>query len=817
MPTREVQVRPESRRFGSRLSTIADNAMRSVTVADLEAVIAEMEERCLLEGWKGRRPDPNVLVDAGVGVGFTMVDLTPDTMNLHDVNKHIILEKTAPFRCSFAELVAPGPRKPDCFVSHSWSGPVKAFVACLRQYVSDRGLPKDTSFWVRSLHCALPFAVLLSAGFNGSSQCPRRRSYLTLYRNLFSSCGSPPRRSAPTATTSMTLAPRWAGARRTRPSTRRSWAWQARSPSSMRAPTCLIAYGARPCALTPWRVGASFLTWRALPCDADVPARLLVAPRNDRRCVYEAFLALTQTSAPYDSYTPLPGARGAVGITSGTVVADEYRADGMPGGAVRNKARREARFPLEYVRLARSFDVRTAQASVDSDRVAILNEIAEEADVVNATVRAHYTAASLPLLLADASNDGGAPAKVADVEAAGGESVSADKLGDFLASLRASRLKALSVFIDHKLRVGEGACRQLVGDLPSTLRRLELAHMPPAALDALCAPRRGAVGGSAPPVCALTHLALRSCRLESASVALLSRALGSGPFVLRLLDLSNNLIDSHGASRLATMLSGARPQEGAAPTLEVLGLSQNFLGAACGRPLATALRSHPALRKLHLHYNRLTNDAVLAIATSLQSSCAHFELLTLTANWLDAPKLAPELEYVLPPRADGKTRFTGVTWTRQQRMHRLKALACAVFAFVTYYLYMSAFVWTANVVATHTAFFGYEQSAGVLSAATALMGSACGVAGVYILLFLLRDGRILQNKLFYELSSGWFWDYRELHAEAFTVFDRSMCALFLAIAFVSGIGIATFQYRVATGEIQDCGSGANCGGVLAKE
>jgi len=285
-------------------------------------------------------------------------------------------------------------------------------------------------------------------------------------------------------------------------------------------------------------------------------------------------------------------------------------------------------------------------------------------------------------------------------------------------------------------------------------------------------------------------------------VQALGQGLRGSDVGLELLDLSNNLIADAGMRHLKAMLAATKGEA----TLAVLGLSQNFIGDSGGRTLASALGSQVRLRKLSLHYNRLTNGAALAVVHAV-SRHPQLEHLSLQYNWLrDTNALAATIAAELPPG-----RCTGVVWHKQLLMARLKMLACCGFTFVTYYLFMSAFVWTANVVATHRLFFGYSESAAVLRFATALVAVACGVSGIYTAVFLLRDARLWRSRRFYEITSGWVWDYRELYATSFFVFDVTMTLLLTSLAVVAGIGILSFQYRVANGDIDDCsGAGGSC-------
>lgn len=404
-------------------------------------------------------------------------------------------------------------------------------------------------------------------------------------------------------------------------------------------------------------------------------------------CVYEAFLALTKHGdGGYDSYAASASAP-ATGITAGTAPIDELRAEGMPGGAVRNKARREAAWPRKLMDSAQGFDVRRAGASVEDDRRRILAEIDADgaADAVNATVAANYRVPQLTDLLTSAPG-----------------SAEARGLDSFFDDLRRSQLRALGVYIDtgktdearsswwtrlwaqlleRGPKPNEQLTSKLVASVPATLTRLELTQFPLSTLDGLChAPPAGGVGGgaAAPAIRRLAHLALRTCKLTDESCEAIRVAMG-GQCTLEHLDLSNNRITDAGVLSLAKMLGPLAARH----TLRSLSLSQNFISGrrrGCLAELAGALTLHTRLRALHLHYNRVDNDGALALARALRI-LPEFELLKLKHNALRdnmracsvrgqllpfMPTLRAQLDRELPPRA-GVPRYDGVEWYAQVR------------------------------------------------------------------------------------------------------------------------------------------------------
>jgi len=308
----------------------------------------------------------------------------------------------------------------------------------------------------------------------------------------------------------------------------------------------------------------------------------------------------------------------------------------------------------------------------------------------------------------------------------------------------------------------------------------------------------------------LTHLALRTCKLSDESCEALRSAMGA-ECALELLDLSNNRVTDTGVLALARMLGPLARQH----RLGVLSLSQNFISCSrhgCAAELAGALKLHAGLRALHLHYNRIGNDALLELVAAVRL-LPGFELLKLKHNDLrnriwtrpSQPSLREHLDRSLPAR-NGVPRYDGVEWYCQHWTHKLKLLACLGYGFVTIYLFASATIWQPNMIATHRLFFGYDQNPFILSLATLLVSFVCGLAALYTLVFTMRDARIagelLAKCLPIDLYASSVWDYRELHPVAFQVMDTLSILVFVAIAVVAAIGIMTFQAGAATGQIQ---------------
>ena len=136
-------------------------------------------------------------------------------------------------------------------------------------------------------------------------------------------------------------------------------------------------------------------------------------------CSYECFITLTQTEGKYEVYTALEHeskdfngdvhARSAIGIVDGLGV---QVCDNTVTEDTEDKALREAHFPLALATQAFTLQLETATASVENDRIKILNTIAVKEnlaatppathpryDALNATVRGRLAIVALRGLL----------------------------------------------------------------------------------------------------------------------------------------------------------------------------------------------------------------------------------------------------------------------------------------------------------------------------------------------------------------------------------------------------------------------------------
>ena len=119
--------------FGTASSPIPDTERRGMQLQQLLAIIAFIEkhadERGVLPRW----------VDWNGAANHT------DSLNLYDLVKYVVNPATAPYKCSFVELVAPPgttAQTPRWFVSHWWGEPVKDFIKAVEYHARQRFAPR---------------------------------------------------------------------------------------------------------------------------------------------------------------------------------------------------------------------------------------------------------------------------------------------------------------------------------------------------------------------------------------------------------------------------------------------------------------------------------------------------------------------------------------------------------------------------------------------------------------------------------------------------------------------------------------------------
>lgn len=106
---------------------------RGISVKQLKQVYREIEDRCIVENWEN----------------YEKKQLTPEEVTLYDIKDTIILSRSKDKKCSYVERIASGPQRPTKFMSHWWGDRVCSMIYCLDQYIKDRGLLEDeTFFWI---------------------------------------------------------------------------------------------------------------------------------------------------------------------------------------------------------------------------------------------------------------------------------------------------------------------------------------------------------------------------------------------------------------------------------------------------------------------------------------------------------------------------------------------------------------------------------------------------------------------------------------------------------------------------------------------
>ena len=126
--------------FGTKSTPIADPARRGIKSPQLLAlkvfIANHADESGVLPGWLDWNGSPNRKV----------------SLNLYDLVKYVVNPATAPYACSFVELVMPegaeGTATPQWFVSHWWGEPVLDFIKCTGEHARVRALGDDACYWV---------------------------------------------------------------------------------------------------------------------------------------------------------------------------------------------------------------------------------------------------------------------------------------------------------------------------------------------------------------------------------------------------------------------------------------------------------------------------------------------------------------------------------------------------------------------------------------------------------------------------------------------------------------------------------------------
>ena len=127
----DVFIDIESNYRSMRGCSIPEVELRGISIKQLRAVYAEIEARCVVEGW----------------TSYDGMLLTPQQCNLYDIKDRIIMKRTVSQQCSYVELIAIGPQKPTRFLSHWWGEPVISMIRCLDQYCEDHELSEETTYY----------------------------------------------------------------------------------------------------------------------------------------------------------------------------------------------------------------------------------------------------------------------------------------------------------------------------------------------------------------------------------------------------------------------------------------------------------------------------------------------------------------------------------------------------------------------------------------------------------------------------------------------------------------------------------------------
>ncbi|CAB9514706.1 Kinesin light chain [Seminavis robusta] len=122
---------------------IEQTELRAISLQQLKNVTIQIILRCEKEKWTSTSSNQKKEKQRCL--------LKPEDVTLYDLVQHYIVPITKERKCSYVELIAPGPQKPDWFVSHWWGEPILQFVACLEKHAKDRfpaKRPDQIFYWV---------------------------------------------------------------------------------------------------------------------------------------------------------------------------------------------------------------------------------------------------------------------------------------------------------------------------------------------------------------------------------------------------------------------------------------------------------------------------------------------------------------------------------------------------------------------------------------------------------------------------------------------------------------------------------------------
>mmetsp|Transcript_39992 Transcript_39992/g.58805 ORF Transcript_39992/g.58805 Transcript_39992/m.58805 type:complete len:262 (-) Transcript_39992:586-1371(-) len=115
---------------------IEDAAHRGITLRQLLDVRYIIYQRCKAEDWKRSNPQD------------TEKPLKPQDVTFYDLFENFIKPVNLSNDCSYVELIASKPQRPQWFVSHWWGESVLDFTKCIQRHARDRKLGLDTVYWV---------------------------------------------------------------------------------------------------------------------------------------------------------------------------------------------------------------------------------------------------------------------------------------------------------------------------------------------------------------------------------------------------------------------------------------------------------------------------------------------------------------------------------------------------------------------------------------------------------------------------------------------------------------------------------------------
>jgi Ca2+-binding EF-hand superfamily protein len=106
---------------------------RAIKLSQLRAVVDHIQRRCQAERWVDTEGEP----------------LELKKVSMYDTAAYVIKPATKKRQCSLVEAIARGPQPPRWFVSHWWGQPTVELKHCLEQHALDRSLDiNSTAYWL---------------------------------------------------------------------------------------------------------------------------------------------------------------------------------------------------------------------------------------------------------------------------------------------------------------------------------------------------------------------------------------------------------------------------------------------------------------------------------------------------------------------------------------------------------------------------------------------------------------------------------------------------------------------------------------------